>query len=365
MRYSDPMPHRPTAHKGRGALSNPASRFATAHAEDFDDGWGTLEESPDSPATTLHVDPARTIISRNQSPDLGFSASVNPYKGCSHGCVYCYARPSHEYLDLSAGLDFETRIFHKPDAAARFAEELRAPGYRCTPIMFGANTDPYQPDERQLRITRALLEVASDYNQPITLLTKSGLITRDLDLLAAMAERNLVSAMISITSLCNDIKRTLEPRTASPATRLHTIARLAEAGVPVGVMVAPVIPAITDSEMEAIVTQAADAGAERAGYVVLRLPHGVKQLFRDWLDAHYPERAAHVMSLVQQLHGGRDYNAAWGKRMTGTGVFAQLLEQRFEMACRRYGLNRQGRPRLDTSQFRRPPRSGDQFELAF
>lgn len=358
------MPHRPTHHKGRGALSNPASRFAGRHTEDFDDGWDTIEEDVATPATTLHVDPARTIISRNQSPDLGFSASVNPYKGCSHGCIYCYARPSHEYLDLSAGLDFETRIFHKPDAAARFAEELHAPGYRCTPIVFGTNTDPYQPDERRLGITRSLLEVADDYNQPVSLITKSGLIARDRDLLSSLAERDLASVAVSITSLSNDIKRTLEPRTASPATRLKTIARLADAGVPVSVMAAPVIPAITDSELESILARAAEAGAERAGYVVLRLPHGVKQLFREWLEAHYPERAAHVMSLVRQLHDGRDYNPVWGERMTGTGAFARLLARRFELACRRNGLDRQPRRPLDTSRFARPPRAGDQYELA-
>lgn len=359
------MTHRPEHHKGRGALSNPASRFAALHAEDFDDGWETIEDDGQAPPTTLHPDPARTVISRNQSPDLGFSASVNPYKGCSHGCIYCYARPSHEYLDLSAGLDFETRIFHKPDAAARFAEELRAPGYQCTRIMFGANTDPYQPDEQHLGITRALLEVADEYNQPVTLITKGGLIVRDIDLLARLAERNLTSVMVSITSLSNAVKRTLEPRTASPATRLKTIARLAGAGIPVGVMAAPVIPAVTDSELEAILEQAAAAGAERAGYVMLRLPHGVKQLFRDWLEAHYPDRAEHVISLVRQLHDGRDYNPAWGKRMPGTGVFAELVAQRFEAACRRHGLDRQPRAPLDTSRFKPPARPGDQFELDF
>lgn len=357
------MPHRPTHHKGRGALSNPASRFAAHVGADFDDGWDTIEEEVEVPATTLHIDPARTIISHNTSPDLGFSASINPYKGCSHGCIYCYARPSHEYLDLSAGLDFETRIFHKPDAAARFADELHAPGYQCTPIMIGANTDPYQPDEKQLRITRALLEVANDCNQPLSLITKGGLITRDIDLLAAMAERNLASVMVSITSLSNTIKRTLEPRTASPATRLKTIARLAQAGIPVGVMVAPIIPALTDHELEAILAQAADAGANRAGYVVLRLPHGVKQLFRDWLDTHYPDRAAHVMNRVRDLHGGRDYNPEWGKRLSGSGIFAQLLARRFEIACRRHGLEQQRRATLDTTRFKRPARHGDQIEL--
>lgn len=358
------MPHRPTYRKGRGALSNPSSRFAARRAGDFDDGWDTIEEAVGEPATTLHADPARTVISRNDSPDLGFAAAVNPYKGCSHGCIYCYARPSHEYLDLSAGLDFETRIFYKADAPQRFAEELQAPGYRCTPIMLGANTDAYQPDEKRLRITRGLLEVANSYNQPVMLTTKSALIVRDVDLLADMARRNLTSVMISVTSTSDAIKRTLEPRTASPAARFRTMARLADAGIPVGVMAAPVIPAITDSELEAILARAADAGAERAGYVLLRLPHGVKQLFRDWLAEHYPGRAEHVMSLVQQMHGGRDYNPAWGRRWTGSGPFAALLARRFELACRRHGLERRHWPELDTSRFTRPPRPGDQGVLA-
>jgi len=357
------MPHRPTPHKGRGALTNPSSRFAAWESWEFDDGWGNLEEETAPPATTLHNDPARTVISYNQSPDLGFSAAVNPYKGCSHGCIYCYARPSHEYLGLSAGLDFEIQIFYKANAAERFAAELRAPGYQCQPIVFGANTDPYQPDEKHLRITRALLQVAAQYNQPVRLITKGSLITRDLDLLAGMARRNQASVSISITSLSSTVKRALEPRTAGPAARLKVIAELAAAGIPVGVMVAPVIPAITDHELETILARAAAAGAERAGYVVLRLPHGVKDLFRDWLEQHYPQRAAHVMSLVQQLHGGRDYNPAWGARMTGSGVFANLLAQRFTLACRRLGLEHHVYKKLDCTQFAPPPQPGTQGVL--
>ncbi len=357
------MPHRPTHHKSRGALSNPGSRFASHRGTDFDDGWDTIEEDTEAPATTLHADPARRVISRNNSPDIGFSASINPYKGCSHGCIYCYARPSHEYLDLSAGLDFETQIFYKANAAARFEDELRAPGYRCTTIVLGANTDPYQPDERQLRVTRSLLEVASTCNQPIAIITKGALVTRDIELLADMARRNLASVMMSVTSTSNTIKRTLEPRTASPGTRFRVISQLAEAGVPVGVMVAPVIPAITDHELETLVERAAEAGARRAGYVLLRLPHGVKDLFREWLVEHYPDRAEHVMSLINQMHGGRDYNAAWGTRQTGSGAFAQLLATRFKLACRRAGIDNE-RIVLDTSQFAPPPRTGDQGKLA-
>ncbi len=358
------MVHRATHHKSPGALSNPDSRFASRRAADFDDGWDTIEQDSAAPATTLHADPARRVISRNDSPDIGFSASINPYKGCSHGCIYCYARPTHEYLDLSAGLDFETQIFYKADAAARFEYELRAPGYRCTAITFGANTDPYQPDERQLRVTRSLLEVASACNQPIAIITKGALVTRDIDLLAGMARRNLASVMVSVTSNSNAIKRTLEPRTASPGTRFRVISQLAEAGIPVGVMVAPVIPAITDHELEALIERAAAAGARRAGYVLLRLPHGVKDLFREWLVEHYPDRAEHVMSLINQMHGGRDYNAAWGARQTGTGAFAELLATRFKLACRRAGINNE-RIALDTSRFAPPPRAGDQRELAF
>lgn len=353
-------------HKSRGALSNRASRFTAAHAVDFDDGWGALDgEDAARPETRLHADPTRRIISRNNSPDVPFNASINPYKGCSHGCIYCFARPSHEYLDHSAGLDFETEIYYKPDAAARFEAELRAPSYRCEPITLGANTDPYQPDERHLGITRDLLAVADRYNQPVSIITKGALIERDIHRLAAMAERDLVSVMMSLTSLDATIKRTLEPRAASPQQRLRGITALTEAGVPVGVLVAPVIPAITDHELEALVERAAAAGAQTAGYVLLRLPHGVGDLFREWLDAHYPDRAAHVMSLVRQSHGGRDYDTRWGKRMRGTGVYAQLIARRFELACKRAGIGERQRISLDSSRFACPPASGDQGAFDF
>ncbi len=367
--------HRPTHHKSRGALTNPASRFATHHAVDFDDGWNSLAEAidePTRPATRLHADPARQVISRNDSPDVPFSASINPYKGCSHGCIYCFARPTHEYLDHSSGLDFETELYYKPDAAERFEAELRAPGYRCTPITLGANTDPYQPDEKQLGVTRALLTVARRFNQPISIVTKGALVTRDLDLLAAMAEHQLANVFVSLTSLDNNIKRTLEPRAASPAQRLKTIAALRDAGVPVGALVAPIIPMITDHELESLVTAAANAGALSAGYVMLRLPHAIKDLFRAWLAEHYPDRATHVMSLIGQLHGGRDYDANWGTRMTGTGVYADLVGRRFALACRRAGLDHGrssrsngGAMALDSTAFTVPPTAGDQHAFDF
>ena len=363
------MPHRPTHHKTRGALTNPAGRFAAAGADDFDDGWGTLDaealadDTP--PATRLHADPARRVISRNDSPDVPFSASINPYKGCSHGCIYCFARPTHEYLDHSAGLDFETEIYYKPDAAERFEAELRAPGYRCTPITLGANTDPYQPDERRLRITRALLAVARRFNQPISIVTKGALVTRDIDVLGEMAADNLASVMVSVTSLDATLKRRLEPRAAGPGRRFAAIEALRRAGIPVGVLVAPVIPALTDHELEALVARAAEAGALTAGYVLLRLPHGVKHLFRDWLAAHYPDRAAHVMSLINQSHGGRDYDARWGQRMRGSGVHAELIARRFRLACRRAGIDASRRITLDTGRFACPPAAGDQKAFDF
>jgi DNA repair photolyase len=360
------MPHRPIHHKSRGALTNPVSRFASAHAEDFDDGWQTLDlEDIERPPTRLHHDPARRVISRNSSPDVPFDASINPYKGCSHGCIYCFARPTHEYLDHSAGLDFETEIYYKTDAAERFEAELRDPNYHCEPITLGANTDPYQPDEKQLGVTRALLDVALRYNQPLSIITKGRLIERDLDLLAALAERNLVSVMMSLTSLDPAIKRSLEPRAAGPQQRLRAIRALSEAGVPVGMLVAPVIPAITDHELEALIEQGAAAGAQTAGYVLLRLPHGIADLFREWLDTHYPQRAAHVMSLIQQMHGGRDYDSNWGTRMRGTGVYAQLIARRFELACRRAGIGARRRIALDSSRFYRPPATGDQGAFDF
>jgi len=361
------MSYRPTYRKTRGALSNPASRFAQHQAEDFDDGWNnpTAEDDSDRPATHLHMDRARRVISRNNSPDVPFSTSVNPYKGCSHGCIYCFARPTHEYLDHSAGLDFETEIYYKADAAERLEAELRAPGYRCKPITLGANTDPYQPDEQHLGVTRSMLEVARRFRQPVSIITKGALINRDLDLLADMAASNLASVMMSVTSTDNHIKRTLEPRAAGPAQRFRTIAALHAAHVPVGVLVAPVIPVVTDHELETLVARAAQAGARTAGYVMLRLPHGVKTLFREWLERHYPQRANHVMSLIAQMHGGRDYDPAWGSRMTGSGVYADLIARRFKLACRRAGIDNRRRIALDCTRFAPPPAAGSQAVFDF
>ncbi|WP_423822107.1 PA0069 family radical SAM protein [Salinisphaera sp. SPP-AMP-43] len=361
------MAHRTTHHKGRGALGNPASRFAATASEDFDDGWDTIEhldDDQDAPATHLHRDPTRRVISRNDSPDVPFSASINPYKGCAHGCIYCFARPTHEYLDHSAGLDFETEIYYKPEAAELFEAELRHGRYRCEAITLGANTDPYQPDDRHLGITRSILEVAQRFNQPVSIITKGAHIDRDLDLIADMGRRNLASVFVSLTSLDRDLKRHLEPRAASPSQRLRTIEALAEAGVPTGVLVAPIIPMITDAELETLVARAAEAGATRAGYVLLRLPHAIKHLFREWLAEHYPDRADHVMSLINQMRDGADYDSAWGSRMTGTGTYAELIARRFALACQRAGLNGR-RFELDTQAFRVPPAAGDQLGLDF
>lgn len=344
-------------HKGRGALSNPDGRFEQRRHEMADDGWGGQgdeDQSVSKPKTQLLPDQAKTVINRNRSPDVPFEYSVNPYRGCEHGCIYCFARPTHSYLGLSAGLDFETRLFYKVDAAECFAAELQKPSYRCKPIALGINTDAYQPVERELQITRGLLHIALDFRQPVSIVTKSGLILRDLDVLAEMARYHLVSIMISLTSLRNEIKRTLEPRAASALMRLRVIRQLSDAGVPVGVLVAPVIPVITDHELEKLLAHAARAGAESAGYVFLRLPYEVKELFREWLQQHYPEKAAHVMSVIRQSRGGKDYGAQFGRRMRGTGPFADLLRQRFQLACRRFGLNTHRQSTLDCSQFRIP-----------
>jgi len=357
------MADRHWAHKGRGAASNLPGRHAHTRRDADDDGWGSLEEAPDAPSTVLRPTPARTIITRNQSPDVPFEASINPYKGCESGCIYCFARPTHSYIDLSPGLDFETRIFYKENAAENLEATLRKPGYEPTPISLGINTDAYQPAEKRLRLTRSILEVLWAYRHPVSLLTKHTLVTRDLDILSEMAKHNLVSAAVSLTSLDPEIKRTLEPRAASPNGRLNTIRALSDAGVPVGVMTAPVIPAITDHEIEAMLKAAAAHGAQSAGYVLLRLPWEVAPLFKQWLDTHYPARAEHVMSLVRQSRGGKEYDAAWGRRMTGTGQYADMIAQRFRIACRRLGFNRTTRPPLDTTQFRLPPRAGDQMDL--
>ena len=383
------MSGRPAPIKGRGATGNPEGRFESRRREDFDDGWAggpRFDDASDGravlpdddisramdgddasgPATELFIDHARTIISRNDSPDIPFRQSVNPYRGCEHGCVYCYARPAHAYLNLSPGLDFETKLFYKPEAARLLEEELRKPGYRPEWISLGANTDPWQPVERKLGITRGILEVLARFRHPVGIVTKGAvLIERDLDLLADMAKDGLVMVAISITTLDAGLKRTLEPRASAPATRLRVMRRLADAGVPVMVMFSPVIPSVNDAEMERVLEAARDAGARHASYVMLRLPHEVKDLFRDWLQAHLPLRAEHVMSLVQQTRGGKDYDSDYATRMSGQGAIAGVIAQRFRTACRRLGLNTERFGDLSTAHFRVPPRSGDQLGLGF
>ncbi len=347
--------------KGRGAASFVPGRFEQRRAARIDDGWGSGHDFSDAtgeaiepgPDTVVSEERARSVISRNQSPDVGFSQSINPYRGCEHGCVYCFARPSHAYLDLSPGLDFETRLFAKANAVELLRAELARPSYRCAPIALGVNTDAYQPLERRRRITRGLLEVLAEARHPVHLITKNALVLRDLDLLAPMAAQGLVQVAVSVTTLDNRLAARMEPRASAPHSRLKAIAGLHEAGVPVGVMVAPVIPALTDSELEAILEAARGAGAGTASYVLLRLPHELKEIWREWLALHYPDRAAHVMSLVAQMRGGRDYDSAFGKRMRGEGPFAQLLAARFARAHRQLGFIRP--PPLDCSRFV-PPR---------
>ena len=351
--------------KGRGAASNPTGRFDAWSLEPAEDGW-YRDETPESLNETVMPDHARGIITTNDSPDVGFDRSINPYRGCSHGCVYCFARPSHAYLGLSPGLDFETKLFYKAEAASLLEAELAKPTYRCKPIALGINTDAYQPVEKRLGITRSILAVLARFRHPVNIVTKSALIVRDIDMLADLAKDRLTSVMLSITSLTDEIKGTLEPRAASPQTRLRVIRQLAQAGIPVGVLVAPVIPAVTDHELEGILAAASEAGATSAGYILLRLPHEVKTLFREWLDVHYPDRARHVMSLINQARGGKDYDARFGQRMIGTGPYAQLLRTRFELAARRLGLSpANDRHILDTSKFRAPVPAASQLTLDF
>jgi DNA repair photolyase len=358
------MNSRPRALKGRGALSNPPGRFDAREITAVDDGW-YLEEEPDSVPTTLEPDKARGVITTNDSPDIPFDQSINPYRGCEHACSYCYARPSHAYMGLSPGLDFETRLFYKADAATTLESELSRPSYVCKPIMLGANTDPYQPVERRMQVTRSILEVLERSRHPVAVITKGALVLRDLDLLTSLARDNLVSVSVSVTTLDDELKRKLEPRAASPAARVRTLAALAAAGVPCGVMVAPVIPAITDHEMERILEACAAAGVRWAGYVLLRLPYEVKDLFREWLAEHYPERAAHVMSLMHEMRGGRDNDPRFGSRMRGTGPYALLLRSRFKLTCQRLKLNSTTRGSLDTTLFRPPGPAGAQLRLGW
>jgi len=351
----------PDAIKGRGTAANPANRFHQRHVEPFDDGWGAGEDQPQRPRTTLLADSSRSLLVYNQSPDVPFDRSINPYRGCEHGCVYCYARPSHAYLDCSPGLDFETRIFHKPNAAALLREELGRPGYRCQPIALGVNTDAYQPAERDLKITREILQLLLEFRHPVGIVTKSALVERDLDLLSELAQHKLVHVTLSVTTLDRTLARTLEPRAAAPQRRLQTIRVLRQAGVPVGVLVAPVIPALNDAEIEAILASVRDAGAMSAGYVMLRLPHEVKDLFRDWLQQHQPLKAERVMNRIRDIRGGRDNDSRFGHRMHGNGVYAELIATRFRSALRRLGFS--GLPDYELGHFRAPRDSGGQLAL--
>ena len=355
--------------KLRGALSQIQGRYETAERSPFDDGWADEEQIEKDFRTTVIEERARSIIARNESPDVPFEQSVNAYRGCEHGCIYCYARPSHAYLELSPGLDFETRLFAKTNAAELLKEELCKKGYRPKPIAFGTNTDCYQPIERRHRIMRGLLEVLAQCDHPLTLVTKSALVERDIDLLAPMARKNLVKAFISVTTLDHRLARNLEPRAASPRRRIDAIRALASAGIPCGVMVAPLIPALTDASLEEVLEAAAAAGATMAGWILLRLPNEVRPLFKEWLAAHYPQRADHVISIVRQSRGGRENDPRFGSRMTGSGNFVELIGKRFELACRRLGLNSEdnhmaSRGGLDCALFRPPVEQNTPGQMA-
>lgn len=347
--------------RGRGAQTNASGRYEREARAAFDDGWQSLDDLPPF-KTTIALDTARKVISRNDSPDIGFDRSINPYRGCEHGCVYCFARPTHAYLGLSPGLDFESKLFVKPDAAALLEKELTAPGYEPRTIAIGTNTDPYQPIEREHRIMRGILEVLEKAGHPVGIVTKSALVTRDIDILARMAEKSLAKVAISVTSLDPKLARAMEPRASTPPKRLEALRQLSAAGIPTVVMTAPIIPALNDSEIERILDAAAHAGVREANYTVLRLPLEVRDLFREWLMAHYPDRYRHVFSLIRDMRGGKDYDSQWGSRMKGTGPIAWMIGRRFEIACERLGLNRK-RVKLSTAHFVQPAKSGEQLDL--
>jgi DNA repair photolyase len=348
--------------RGRGALSNASGRFERQHAEAFEDGWDVQEDAPSLRTETI-VERPKTLITYNASPDLHFDRTINPYKGCEHGCIYCYARPNHAFRGLSAGLDFETKIFIKPGAADALRRDLDRKSYKPATIMLAGDTDIYQPVERELKITRSILEVLRDYSHPVSVITKSALILRDLDLLAPMAERGLVSAAISLTTLDPELARKMEPRASIPKRRLQAIQQLATLGVPVTVMTAPLIPALNEPEMERVLEAARDAGASSAGYVLLRLPLEIAGLFEEWLTAHYPDRARKVMELLRGMHQGRDYRSDWGLRQTGDGPYARLIADRFAKAVKRLQLDRP-RPHLRTDLFSRPGRPEEVQQLS-
>ncbi len=347
--------------RGRGAGVNPSGRFEPVSRHVFDDGWNSVEELPPF-KTEVQVEKPRTIITRNESPDISFDRSINPYRGCEHGCVYCFARPSHSYMGLSAGIDFEAKLFAKPDAAKLLERELSKDGYQARTIAIGTNTDPYQPIEKKWRIMREVLEVLEAHNHPVGIVTKSALVTRDIDILSRMAEKGLAKVALSVTTLDKRLARTMEPRAATPPKRLETIRALSDAGIPASVMVAPVIPGLNDQEMERILESARAAGAREAGYVILRLPLEVSPIFKDWLLRHYPDRYRHVLSLVRSMRGGKDYDAEWGKRMKGSGPYAWQIGRRFELAARKLGLNLEKRP-LRTDLFTTPEAACKQLVL--
>jgi len=351
----------PRRNRGRGAQSNAAGRFETESREAFDDGWGQLEEL--KPFETIeHIERARSIITRNESPDIGFDRSINAYRGCEHGCSYCFARPTHAYLGHSAGLDFERQIYVKVNAVEVLRRELGEKRYRPKPIAMGTNTDPYQPAERKYRLTRGILEVLLETRHPTTIVTKSALVVRDIDILSEMAKLGLVRVGLSVTSMDHILSRKMEPRASTPEKRLEAIRLLAAAGIPSGVMAAPMIPAVNDMEMERILDAGAAQGAQWAGMVLLRLPGEVREIFREWLLRHYPDRVKHVLSLVRETRGGKDYNSAWGERMTGEGAYATLMQQRFARARERFGLDRK-LPALRTDLFIPPRVESAQMEL--
>ncbi|MEH0073625.1 PA0069 family radical SAM protein [Pannonibacter sp. Pt2] len=347
--------------RGRGAALNMPGRFERQQREGFDDGWETPDDLPPL-KTTVQEEKARTIITRNSSPDISFDRSINPYRGCEHGCIYCFARPSHAFMGLSPGLDFETRLFAKPNAAELLERELARPGYQVRTIAIGTNTDPYQPIERRYKLMREILTVLETYNHPVAIVTKSALVLRDADILSRMAEKGLAKVALSITSLDKDLVRTLEPRASAPHRRLAALKGLSEAGIPASVMMAPVIPALTDSEIEGLLEAAAEHGATEAGYILLRLPLEVSELFRDWLLRNRPDRYRHVMNILRSMRGGKDYDAEWGQRMRGLGPYAQQIGQRFSLACKRLGLN-QRRKKLNVELFTPPQVGGVQLSL--
>ena len=347
--------------RGRGTLSNMSGRYEPLARIAFDDGWRSIEELPPF-QTTVTLDATRKIITRNESPDISFDRSINPYRGCEHGCVYCFARPTHTYLGLSAGLDFESKLFAKPDAPALLERELSAKGYEPRTMAIGTNTDPYQPIERQYAIMRGILEVLERAGHPVGIVTKSALVLRDLDILTRMAKRNLVKVALSVTTLDAGLARTMEPRAATPTRRLEALRQLSRAGVPTTVMVAPIIPAVTDAEIERILDAAKIAGVKEAGYVMLRLPLEVRDLFKEWLTEHFPDRVKHVFKLVRDMRGGKDYDSTWGQRMSGSGPYAWMIGRRFEAACERLGLN-QRKVHLTTEHFQPPMKGAEQLSL--